>query len=189
MSIRNFGVVHPSYQCLTVLRCLYQKQFVPNTWKKLDLLATRFDEMKKTDKFESDRFHVATFIRSFFALESTFAEEEILRVCALITVNQHEAPISEPPYVAIYESVSMCEHSCRANCCKSFTNAGGLIVSSSEAIKKGEHISLCYTDQLWGTPNRRHHLHQTKFFWCSCKRCADVTEFGTYFSVVKCQNK
>lgn len=189
MSIKNFGMVHPSYQCLTVLRCLYQKQFVPSTWKKLAVLETHYDQMKKTHKFESDRFHIATFIRSFFALESTFSEEDILRVCGLVMVNGHEVPLTDPPYVAIYESVSMCEHNCRANCCKSFTDDGGLVVSSGEAIKKGDHLSICYTDPLWGTPNRRHHLYQTKYFWCSCKRCSDVSEFGTYFSVVKCQNK
>lgn len=189
MSIKNFGLIHPNYQCLMVLRCLYQKQFSPTTWKKLSALESHYEDMKKTEKFEEDRFRIATFIRSFFALESTFSEEDILKVCGMVMVNSHEVPLTEPPHIAIYESVSMFEHNCRANCCKSFGNTGSLIVSSGEAIPKGEHVSICYTDPLWGTPNRRQHLWQTKFFWCDCKRCGDVTEFGTYFSAVKCKNK
>lgn len=189
MLIKNFGLVHPNYQCITVLRCLYQKQFVPKVWNKLNTLETHYNEMKRSDKFENDRFHIATFIRSFFGLGNIFSEEDILKICGLVMVNGHEVPISDPPYVAIYESVSLIEHNCKANCCKSFGSNGDLIVGSGQVIKKGDHLSICYTDPLWGIPNRRQHLYQTKFFWCSCSRCADPTEFETYFSVTKCQNK
>lgn len=37
-----------------------------------------------------------------------------------------------------------------------------------------------------GTLKRREHLQEGKFFWCTCKRCADPTEFGTYSSAVQC---
>lgn len=50
----------------------------------------------------------------------------------------------------------------------------------------GQHITLCYTDPLWGTTNRRHHLLKTKFFDCMCNRCRDPTEFGTMFNALKC---
>ncbi|KOB69070.1 Protein msta, partial [Operophtera brumata] len=42
---------------------------------------------------------------------------------------------------------------------------------------------------LWGTETRRHHLADSKFFECSCQRCADVTELGTMYSAVKCKKK
>lgn len=118
----------------------------------------------------------------------------------------------------------MLEHSCRANCSKSFTGAGGLIIHSAIPIAKGtsniinaeykmtcriqfiihrfksnsdsiklkkiilgDHISICYTDSLWGTANRRHHLSETKFFECICDRCKDPTEFNTMFNALKCK--
>ncbi|KAG5899225.1 hypothetical protein JTB14_034482 [Gonioctena quinquepunctata] len=155
VTIRNFGIVHPSYQCITVLRILYQKQFLPEVWKKIEKLESHCKERK---------------------------------VCGIVTVNSHEVPLSEPPHIAVYENTSLLEHNCRANCSKSFTNKGNVFVKAGCHIKKGDNISICYTDPLWGTPTRRHHLRESKFFWCSCPRCLDPTEFGTYFSALRCQD-
>uniref|UniRef100_V5I9L0 Protein msta n=1 Tax=Anoplophora glabripennis TaxID=217634 RepID=V5I9L0_ANOGL len=188
VSVKNFGVVHPIYQCITVLRCLYQKQFLPEVWKKLDTLQSHCEERKGTQKYEQEKVTIAQFILRFFKLANVFTEEEIMRVCGIVMINSHEVPLTEPPHVAIYESTSMFEHNCSANCTKSFTNKGGVLVAAGTHIKKGDNLCICYTDPLWGTSNRRHHLYQSKFFWCNCKRCQDTTEFGTFFSSLKCQN-
>merc|ERR1719282_1864135 len=37
-----------------------------------------------------------------------------------------------------------------------------------------------------GTNNRQLHLAETKYFVCSCPRCADPTELGTMFSSIRC---
>lgn len=104
-------------------------------------------------------------------------------------INGHEVPLTNPPYVAIYELASMLEHSCIPNCCKSFSNEGNLIIRATQLIKKGENISICYSDPLWSTINRNEHLILTKYFHCKCKRCTDPTELGTYYSAVHCLNK
>lgn len=104
-------------------------------------------------------------------------------------VNGHEIPLSEPPFIAIYSECSMFEHNCKANCSKSFTSDWEVLISAGVPIAEGEHLSICYTDSLWGTQNRRHYLSQTKFFDCICERCSDKTEFGTNFSALKCQKK
>ncbi|KAK9883483.1 hypothetical protein WA026_001657 [Henosepilachna vigintioctopunctata] len=189
VSIRNFGIIHPFYQSVTVLRCLYQKQYLPDVWKKLDKLESHCEDRKDTPKFKSERVQVAQFIRKFFKLDQVFTEDDIMRVCGIILVNSHEVPLAEPPFVAIYEMCSMFEHRCKANCSKSFTKDGGILLVAGEDIQKGDHLSICYTDPLWGTLNRRQHLYETKFFWCTCSRCSDVTEFGTYFSALKCQEE
>lgn len=111
-----------------------------------------------------------------------------MKMC-MLQVNAHEIPLSEPSYVGIYEKASYFEHSCKSNCFKSFTSNGDLLITAGVPIQAGEHLSICYSDPLWGTFNRRHHLHETKYFWCTCTRCSDVTEFGTYFSGITCQNK
>nr|XP_023028068.1 protein msta-like [Leptinotarsa decemlineata] len=188
VSITNFGIVHPTYQCITVLRLLYQKQFLPEVWKKLELLESHCEQRKGTQKYEQERISIAQFIRRFFKLENTFTEDEIMRVCGIVMVNSHEVPLTEPPHIAIYENTSLLEHNCSANCSKSFTNKGGVLIKAGRHIKKGDNLSICYTDPLWGTPSRRHHLRESKFFWCSCSRCVDTTEFGTYFSALRCQD-
>lgn len=53
-------------------------------------------------------------------------------------INGHEVPITEPAHVAVYDLVSFLEHSCRANCSKSFTNTGGIIVRAAATIGKGD---------------------------------------------------
>ena len=53
-------------------------------------------------------------------------------------------------------------------------------------LAKGEVISASYTQSIWNTMNRRKHLKQSKCFWCSCARCQDPTEFGTYLSALNC---
>lgn len=87
ISIKNFEVTHPNYQCITALRCLYQKQFDPEKWKKLELLQSHCEERKNTEKIENDRLFVVRFIHTFFGLEKTFTEEEILKVCGLVMVS------------------------------------------------------------------------------------------------------
>uniref|UniRef100_T1GZ95 Uncharacterized protein n=1 Tax=Megaselia scalaris TaxID=36166 RepID=T1GZ95_MEGSC len=57
---------------------------------------------------------------------------------------------------------------------------------STMAIKKGTHLSICYSDALWGTAARQSHLQFTKLFKCQCDRCRDVSEFGTNYSALLC---
>lgn len=185
VSIKNLGVVHPTYQCVLVLRCLYQKQFLPEVWKKLEQLESHCEERKHTANYENERIYVAQFIRRFFKIDVN--EEEILKICGILMVNGHELPISDPPQTAIYEKASMLEHSCRANCSKSFAKDGSVVIVAGKTIEMGEHLSICYTDPLWTTSNRRLHLYKTKFFSCNCERCSDPTEFGTNFSAIRCK--
>ncbi|KAL1497859.1 hypothetical protein ABEB36_008743 [Hypothenemus hampei] len=188
VTISTFGSIHPYYQCITVLRCLYQKQFLPDIWNKINVLQSRCSERKSTSEYEKDRISIAQFILRFFKLKHIFNEEEVLRICGIVKVNAHEVPLTTPPYLALYETSSTLTHSCSPNCNKTFTKNGSLIIKAGTHIKKGEQLFLCYTDPLWGTMDRRRHLYETKFFWCSCKRCSDSTEFFTYFNAVRCQS-
>ncbi|XP_045774604.1 SET domain-containing protein SmydA-8 isoform X1 [Maniola jurtina] len=189
VSVSTYGVPHPNYQCITVLRCLYQRDNNPKLWSKLQALESHDEDRKGTDKWDNDRKMVAEFIWKFFKLEGTFNEDEIMKCCGIIQINGHEVPLLEPEYVAVFDKISMVEHNCRANCNKSFTSDGQIILSAGVNISAGSHLSVCYTDPLWGTEARRHHLSDSKFFECCCERCSDVTELGTMFSAVKCKKK
>lgn len=187
--ITTFGMPHPNYQCITVLRCLYQRDHNEKLWKKLQSLQSHCEERKGTDKWNNDKKMIADFIWKFFKLECTFSEEEIMRCCGILQINGHEVPLMEPEYLAVFDRISMVEHNCRANCNKSFTSDGQIILCAGDDITSGAHVTVCYTDPLWGTEARRHHLADSKFFECSCARCSDVTELGTMYSAVKCKKK
>ncbi|GBP27660.1 SET domain-containing protein SmydA-8, isoform A [Eumeta japonica] len=189
VSISTYGVPHPNYQCITVLRCLYQRDNDPKLWEKLQSLESHCKDRKGTDKWLSDKKMISDIIMNFFKLSDKFTEEEIMKCCGIVQINGHEVPLVEPEYVAVFERVSMMEHSCKANCNKSFTSNGEILLCAGTSIPSGDHLSVCYTDPLWGTEGRRHHLAESKFFECSCSRCADKTEFGTMYSAVKCRKK
>jgi hypothetical protein len=59
-------------------------------------------------------------------------------------------------------------------------------ISAAVDIKEGDHLQTMSTHALWGTFQRREHLHKNKQLWCRCKRCADPTELGTMFSAMRC---
>lgn len=85
VSIRNFEVAHPMYQCVTVLRCLFLKDADPAAWEKISSLESHCQHRKGTPKYEADRVAVAQFVRRFFKVEHV-DEEEILRVCGIVQV-------------------------------------------------------------------------------------------------------
>nr|XP_018904096.1 PREDICTED: protein msta-like [Bemisia tabaci] len=189
VKISNFGSSHPSYECITALRCLEKRRSDPKTWKKLTALESHCDLRKVTPRYDLDRRTIAGFLHRFFKVEQEYSEEEILKICGVLQINGHENPLTQPASVAVYERASLFEHSCHPNCGKRFTDDNSLVIQTVKKIKAGDHLSICYTDPLWGTLNRRHHLLETKFFLCKCPRCIDPTELGTYYSAVSCPNK
>lgn len=124
----------------------------------------------------------------FFKCESKWSNDEILKVVGILQVNGHEVPLTNPGHIAVYNLASMIEHSCRNNVAKTFTKKGDIVFWAPNPIKRGERLSICYSDTMWGTNARQAHLKQTKFFTCNCVRCEDVSELGTYFSALKCFN-
>ncbi|XP_076234088.1 SET domain-containing protein SmydA-8 isoform X2 [Calliopsis andreniformis] len=186
VSITEFGFPHPSYQCINVIKALSMKDTNPKTYAKLLSLESHCNRIKEKDSFVfEDPLNILHFIRRFFKTDD-IPDEDITKIVGILQVNGHEVPLTELPFVAVYELASLLEHACRANCSKSFTDESGLIIHAAIPIAKGDHISICYTDPLWGTANRRHHLSQTKFFECICDRCKDPTEFGVMFNSIKC---
>lgn len=128
-----------------------------------------------------------TFTCRFFKCNK-WSSDEITNVNGIARINGHELPLTNPSCVAIYNRASIFEHSCRPNLSKSFSDKNEVVFWSPNAIKANEHLTISYTDVLWETSNRRHHLKITKHFDCDCERCSDVTEYGTFLSSLRCQN-
>lgn len=125
-------------------------------------------------------------IRTIFQVSrEEFTDEEILHVCGALYINAHEVPINTS-IQAIYQNASFIEHNCINNASKHFDSCNNIQIRAAVHIQKGDHISITYTDPMWGTSNRQMHLKETKFFQCICKRCKDPSEMGTYFSALKC---
>lgn len=114
--------------------------------------------------------------------------ETLHQICGIIDVNcleiNQDAEVS-----ALYLMACLMEHNCVPNTKHTFSDEKDnykVTVRAAIPIKKGEAITTMYTHALWGTQARREHLRETKYFDCTCQRCADPTELGTYLSGLKC---
>ena len=53
---------------------------------------------------------------------------------------------------------------------------------------EGEEITRNYVPAVYGVPKRKLLLTNNWSISCSCERCSDVTEFGTFVSALKCSS-
>ncbi len=125
-------------------------------------------------------------IRSVFHVtREEFTDEEILHVCGALYINCHEVPLYNQVQ-ALFVNASFIEHNCVNNASKHFDAFNNIQIRAAVHVQKGDHISITYTDPMWGTANRQMHLKETKFFSCLCRRCKDPSELETFFSALKC---
>lgn len=89
MNIRNFGLPHPSYQCIAALRCLALRDAQPAKWRRLLEMESHCEQRRGSPRQEQERFGVAQFILRVFPKlrdDDKITEEEILKICGVLQV-------------------------------------------------------------------------------------------------------
>nr|CAD7573926.1 unnamed protein product [Timema californicum] len=119
--------------------------------------------------------------------------ELVQRVCGVLDVNSFEVRAPGLPshaehlrLRAVYMQAALMAHHCIANTHLAVDDNFIITVRASVHISQGQPIFFNYTSPLQGTCERREHLHEGKYFDCTCSRCRDPTELGTYMSSLKC---
>ncbi|KAH8400877.1 hypothetical protein KR009_001609 [Drosophila setifemur] len=208
VNVQEFNGPHPLYTCVSTVRCLLigetslekaskfkelesleSTRRGSNQWKADLASIGQFIPKYVKEKYED--YDILFYVRLFFRFFKTqkFSEEEIMRAVGALQINGHEVPTSDPPHVGVFYTASFTENSCLPNLAKSFNKNGHCILWAPREIKKNAHLSICYSDAMWGTADRQRHLMQTKLFKCACERCVDVTELGTDYSALKCEDR
>ncbi|CAG7726755.1 unnamed protein product [Allacma fusca] len=202
VNVRNFGQDHPMYQSIGILRALHLKETSPELYKQLLSLQSHSTEQDKALKAQQqegvpqpDLAMTVNLICKFFNQEKNNVNEDLVKqLVGIVETNGHEIPLPgnygqiNRRLVGIYNVSSLLEHNCRPNCVKSWgSKSKEIVIRSSIAIKKGDHLSISYVDPLWGTNDRQNFLQMTKFFTCKCERCQDPTELGCHISSIRCQ--
>jgi len=82
---------------------------------------------------------------------------------------------------------SFLSHSCVCNSRFFISPAGKVVVRAQTSIKSGEEITISYFPTHRGNVIRRQTMQDLWFFTCTCLRCQDKTELGTFLSSVKCR--
>ncbi|XP_071438731.1 uncharacterized protein [Hetaerina americana] len=193
VAIREYSYCHPLYHSVSLLRCLFLRDHKVNHWNRFINLESHREarSQRHMSGEDNDEEKVVRFTISFFCLKETDADD-LRKIFGILLVNAHEIPrstseTSGPYFLAVYDYASMLEHSCVANCTKRFSHLGGIEVRTTTVVTKGSKLSISYTDPLWGTIDRRKHLSLSKYFFCTCKRCEDPTELGTFIGAIKCR--
>ena len=92
--------------------------------------------------------------------------------------------------VGLYGRYAMINHACVSNskCVVGRASSKYTIqVRSQIEIKKGEEITTRYVGITNGVPLRADMLKEHWCFTCSCARCMDPTELGSYSSAILCK--
>ncbi|XP_050730534.1 SET domain-containing protein SmydA-8-like [Eriocheir sinensis] len=109
------------------------------------------------------------------------------RVCAVWDTNGFEVPLaSGSRVVGLFPAASLLTHDCRPNTQQWFTGEGVVVVRVVARVAAGDVVTTSYTDPQWATILRQDHLRLSKQFTCTCTRCRDPTELGTFLGSPRC---
>ncbi|XP_043274436.1 SET domain-containing protein SmydA-8-like [Venturia canescens] len=120
-------------------------------------------------------------------------EKLMLRVCQVLDTGAFEtaALVEEKMSISLrglYPLGALQNHCCTPNTRHHFDRRQYLYTRAAFPIKKGEELTMTYTDLIWDTGMRKQYLKMSKHFDCYCERCSDRTEFGTHLSALRCAN-
>lgn len=169
------------------------KKRSPKKYAELLALETHFNDRKGTHIYDANQKRIVNMLRNYFMLvefpldDIDSGECSIHNMTGIIDVNGVDISLTDSEITAIYPTYSMLEHSCTPNTKFRVSASRQLTLKAAVDIRQGEHLSTIYTHIQWGTAARRDHMKSTKYFMCTCRRCADPTELGTNFSALRCQ--
>ncbi|KAL1399391.1 hypothetical protein pipiens_001039 [Culex pipiens pipiens] len=190
------------YDAMLVLKCLALQIHNRPLFDQMMQLESHYEARKGSQYYrDADDRTVQYLLKNFLA--PLKKQEEIQgktvlpvadaktlhKICGILEVNAMVIPLTNGREICgLYPIGCMLEHCCMPNCFYTFDCTKGmkLTFKAGRNIEKGEHLSTTYTHALWGTQQRRDHLKTNKYFSCSCARCADPTELGTYLSALRC---
>ncbi|KAK5641885.1 hypothetical protein RI129_010432 [Pyrocoelia pectoralis] len=183
----NFPSLSQHFNAIVPLRCLLLKQTDPSQYAIIQTMEPH-DEIRQAipEIWDVNQATVVNRIRKDWGL-STYSAEEIHTICGILEVNAFEIGQGGVSLRGLYSTAFLMSHNCVPN-----TNHVDedkeyrLTVRASTEISVGQPITLSYAHTLHGTMRRREHLIDNKFFECSCAKCADPTELGTYMSALRC---
>ncbi|KAG0724321.1 SET domain-containing protein SmydA-8, isoform A [Chionoecetes opilio] len=186
VKVSMFGEVNSMYECITPLRVLSLRDKNPSLWNKLMSLESNSDMREGTEVAAITQQTVVDIIHNRLQLEDEFGTEIIDKVLGILDTNAFEIRLPDSSILGVYQKASLLEHDCIPNTHRTFDADLNLVIRAAVPIKRGQHLTSCYTEPLSTTNGRQEHLRSTKYFTCSCKRCRDPTELKTFTSGIKC---
>ena len=133
--------------------------------------------------------HAVQFIRDTLELDES-AEEimEAINIMYVNSVNMELGP-GHGDITGFYPVFANMNHDCDCNTKTLKLSDNRLEVRCVKKIAAGDEITTQYVSPDKHTKLRRRMLFKKWFFWCSCSRCCDPTECGSYLSALLCSER
>eukprot|EP00092_Neocalanus_flemingeri_P007671 GFUD01008283.1.p1 GENE.GFUD01008283.1~~GFUD01008283.1.p1 ORF type:complete len:508 (+),score=99.99 GFUD01008283.1:66-1589(+) len=170
---------------ISPLRFLLLKSGDTARFKKCMQLSANIEERKQQADFQITTRKAAEFCDLFPDLTT---EEEITKILCIIDTNTYQVLSSGSAHSlsGLYPRVALLNHNCVPNSRLIFRADYSLQVRASVDIKKGSSVFISYTPPFFSLLARMNILQRGKQFLCSCDRCSDPTELGTFLSSIRC---
>ena len=88
---------------------------------------------------------------------------------------------------SLFPLVSILSHSCSSNLEPVSNPTQFITLRAKIPIRAGEQLTMRYTHFMHSKWDIQAMLQKEWLFTCTCLRCEDATELGSYFSSLKCQ--
>ncbi|KAK3849746.1 hypothetical protein Pcinc_042339, partial [Petrolisthes cinctipes] len=186
VKVSVFGEENSMYECITPLRILSLRNESPSLWNKIMTLESNSEMRDGTEVAAITEQTVVDIIHNRLELEEEYDTEIIEKVLGILDTNAFEIRLPDSSILGVYPSASLLEHDCIPNTHRTFDADLNLVVRAAIPIKRGDHLTSCYTESISTTNYRQEHLRASKYFICGCKRCTDPTELKAFTSALRC---
>ena len=135
------------------------------------------------------REHCVEFVRDVCERAEDYSDQDILTMIGIMTTNGLDISLGKGygELMGFYPVFSNLNHSCLANAKPVKKRDHTVEVRAKRGIRAGEEICIQYLLDTQPTRLRRQLIARKWLFLCSCGRCEDRTEAGTFLDGLQCQ--
>ena len=135
------------------------------------------------------REHSVEFVRDVCERTEDYSDQDILTMIGIMTTNGLDISLGKGygELMGFYPVFSNLNHSCLANAKPVKKRDHTVEVRAKRGIRAGEEICIQYLLDTQPTRLRRQLIARKWLFLCSCGRCSDRTEAGTFLDGLQCQ--
>ena len=172
------------YPCITVLRVLLLKVSDPQGWTLIQRMMDHWQERREDPKIQGGIKVMETLFKQRLGLD-WIEKEDVEHAYGVLKTNAVD--LKDGCGQALFpQSVCIMSHSCSANTEPVKNPTEKISLRAKRKIKKGEELTIFYTDFLESRHSIRKKILSEWKFLCQCERCRDRTELGSNFSSFKC---
>jgi len=189
------GQEHPTYAPVTPLRMLLLQEGGGDRWLRTNQLMDHLEDSgEHPEEWEWYDKEVRDTLRDTLHLGDRYSASDIRHAIGLLNVNAvclQFPKICGAPCTEVgkgcYPIFAIMSHHCVCNA-RYFVNPAtfNMYVRARVHIKAGEELTVQYLSALNGNHRRRQKIREEWYFDCSCRRCSDPTECGSFISAVRC---